>query len=320
MTGPEYAYAAFGLTVLCNRRLAGLLPARAHAGRTVRIHVSERCVGEVGAPTAPPDVTAGYERLWRTGDGSWLLRYEDAKTGQAWSMRLESDGGRIDVQRTAGVAVEDVLQIVQTVGLSTALQLAGTVVLHGSAIELDGRAIIVLGPSGAGKSTTAAAFLVSGHALLSDDIAAIQVVHGEPVVHAGMTQLRVTPKTANAVGWDPQRLPRVFETEILGDKRRVMLSESAGSFCAQARPIAGVYVLRTRGAREQGASPEVTAISPPQAVPLLLANCYRLDRLDSFRRAHLLSRLASLAQDIPVRRVRAADDLESLPLLLDALT
>ena len=45
--------------------------------------------------------------------------------------------------------------------------------LHGSAIEIDGKAYAVIGESGAGKSTLASAFLSQGYKLLSDDVIAV---------------------------------------------------------------------------------------------------------------------------------------------------
>jgi len=320
VTGPVYAYGAFGVRVLCNRRLPALAPVSADASRTVHIEIAEECVIELRAPTSRPALATGYESLWRMRDGGWVLRYGAVESAQAWMMRLENGGGRIEVSWTRSVPMDDLLQIVQTIGLASALQLAGGVVLHGCVIELGGQAIIVLGPSGAGKSTTSAAFVVAGHALLSDDIAAIEVVDEEPIVHPGLTQLRVTPTTAHALGWDPQRLPLVFGSEMLGDKRRVQLSQATGSFCAQARRIAGIYVLHARDSIEPGAPPEVAALKPRDAVPVLLANCYRISVLDHVQRGQLLGSLARVAQDVPVWRVRAADDLAALPLLLKALT
>ena len=46
-------------------------------------------------------------------------------------------------------------------------------VLHGSAVQIDGGAVVFLGPTGAGKSTTAAAFYGEGYPLLDDDIVVI---------------------------------------------------------------------------------------------------------------------------------------------------
>ena len=49
----------------------------------------------------------------------------------------------------------------------------GLLVLHGNALERDGRAIVCLGASGAGKSTLACALMQQGWRLLADDLVAI---------------------------------------------------------------------------------------------------------------------------------------------------
>lgn len=43
------------------------------------------------------------------------------------------------------------------------------VVLHASAVDLDGRALVMLAPSGGGKSTTASLLSSLGHEMLADD-------------------------------------------------------------------------------------------------------------------------------------------------------
>lgn len=45
--------------------------------------------------------------------------------------------------------------------------------LHGSAIDIDGKALVIMGKSGAGKSTLARAFLQKGYRLISDDVSLI---------------------------------------------------------------------------------------------------------------------------------------------------
>ena len=56
--------------------------------------------------------------------------------------------------------------------------LNGRVVLHGSAVVIDGVAVAIIGPSGAGKSTTAAALLRHGAGLLSDDVVVVDDADG----------------------------------------------------------------------------------------------------------------------------------------------
>lgn len=57
---------------------------------------------------------------------------------------------------------------------SVLLHRQGLLVLHGSAVMIDGLAHVFLGDKGSGKSTTAAALISSGFPLISDDVIAIE--------------------------------------------------------------------------------------------------------------------------------------------------
>lgn len=69
--------------------------------------------------------------------------------------------------------------------------LNGRVVLHGSAVVVDGAAVATIGPSGAGKSTTAAALVQRGAELLADDVVAIDMCDGRCTVLPTESHLRL---------------------------------------------------------------------------------------------------------------------------------
>lgn len=85
-------------------------------------------------------------------------------------------------------------------GTLPALLLAwrGGAPVHGSSVEIDGRAWLICGPSGAGKSTLAAALIASGEArLIADDLSILEAgTEGEPVLHAGRPAIRLFPALA----------------------------------------------------------------------------------------------------------------------------
>lgn len=77
--------------------------------------------------------------------------------------------------------------------LAAILTLAGRCVLHAAAVDVDGRAIVILGPSGSGKSTLAAALCRDGGRLVSDDVLVVDVDGGSVVCHRGNGTLRLRP-------------------------------------------------------------------------------------------------------------------------------
>ena len=67
----------------------------------------------------------------------------------------------------------------------------GYLVLHGSAIELNGEAAVFLGDKGAGKSTTAASLVARGASLIADDVVAVGLQGDVPVAVAGFQAMKL---------------------------------------------------------------------------------------------------------------------------------
>jgi hypothetical protein len=106
----------------------------------------------------------------------------------------------------------------------------GDLPLHGAAVEVDGRALLVCGPSRAGKTTLAAAFLSAGHRVLSEDLGCCRLSPA-PTVLPGPAMLRVRPDVyerfafpgTTVVGRDDERVHLALEGELRGDGRPVPL-------------------------------------------------------------------------------------------------
>lgn len=83
----------------------------------------------------------------------------------------------------------------------TALLLAfrGSIPLHGTAVEIDGEAVLICGASGAGKSTLAAGLIALGARLISDDLSVIVPGDGTgaPVLYPGRPGMQLFPAAAD---------------------------------------------------------------------------------------------------------------------------
>jgi hypothetical protein len=88
----------------------------------------------------------------------------------------------------------------QFFGTLTALLLAwrGSVPIHGTSVEIDGKAWLICGKSGAGKSTLGAALVASGAArLIGDDLSVLESAgDATPSLHAGRPGMRLFPTVA----------------------------------------------------------------------------------------------------------------------------
>ena len=93
---------------------------------------------------------------------------------------------------------------------ATLLYQRGLLVLHSSAVDIDGQCVVFIGEKGMGKSTTAMSLIRQGNRPVSDDIAAIDLNHADgPVVLPSFPQFKIWPDAAESLGHNPEELPLV---------------------------------------------------------------------------------------------------------------
>jgi hypothetical protein len=108
--------------------------------------------------------------------------------------------------------------------------------LHGSAIEINGKAYAIVGHSGAGKSTLASAFLKNGFRLLSDDIIPVAYENNIPVVIPSYPQQKLWQQSLIEFEMNYENYSPLFERE---NKYAVPIT----NFTLDTIPIAGVFEL-----------------------------------------------------------------------------
>jgi hypothetical protein len=192
------------------------------------------------------------------------------------------------------------------------------VILHGSAVAVDGRAIALVGGRGAGKSTTAYALVREGATLVADDLTVLVDGDGPPRIEGGDSRVRLNLDAAalngeslNGASGDHEALEREHAWPPL-DKREVPLPTHR----ADSLPLSAIYVL---GSREPEGVTEVTEEAPPLALTSLMSNRYATYILGPSDHARDFAALARLAGQVPVYRVRRTDSLDDLPGLARTL-
>jgi len=160
---------------------------------------------------------------------------------------------------------------------------------HASAVRIRGRAVLCAGASGAGKSSVALQLLDRGAGLLADDVAAVSVEQGEPVVEPGVALISA----------DAQEL------ELLRDDGPVSRWARLGSFDGEVRlvhpePVAGPTQIAAVFVLTRSAGPPGIRIGPPDgplAKTMLGAtfNAYYQNAERAFRHLEVSAALAARA-------------------------
>lgn len=167
----------------------------------------------------------------------------------------------------------------------------GALVLHASAVAIDGKVAIFLGETGAGKSTLSACLHQAGHQLLGDD--AIIISHNagcffaEPVYPS----LRLFPDAVSALFGDDADVSAMAH---YSDKQRVAI-QAASTLPDSPLPIGAIFLL--------SGDPDADAIAvrrpgAAQACIAALEQSFSLDPEDGARAAKRLAVASQLIENV----------------------
>jgi hypothetical protein len=199
-----------------------------------------------------------------------------------------------------------------TLAVGALLRQRGMLVLHASAVEHQGKGIVLAGSSGMGKSSLAAALCLQGLRLLSDQLCALEAPDGQtPRLLPAFPTLHLYPEALQTLGENPESLP------ILRPGLRQRVLSAGANFHTAAVPLKRLYILAA------GRNTEANTIEPvsgKEAFSALLEHVYRPDYLTGDNASSLLfTQLTSLVQGATVRRLRQVRGLSHLQQTAAAL-
>jgi hypothetical protein len=223
----QYWYRAFGLLIRSELELPipQCDPATARADLQIRL-------GPVD-PTRSDQFPKGGSIL-RAGHDEICCQAEAAAR-----ILVRSRGAEMVVDPLPGTPLDVAATWVQGAGLSLMLHQRGYLVLHASAVSVDGVAICFVGDVGKGKSTTAAAVSERGNPLLCDDLAAARATpDGKATcIRPGIPHLKLTSQSLEFLHEDA-----AAHTLVAGDEeKRVRLSRKTIS--SEPIELAAIYIL-----------------------------------------------------------------------------
>ena len=216
-------------------------------------------------------------------------------------------------------SLDDVAAILLGPVLGGLLRLRGGTSLHGCVVEIGSQAVALLGNAGVGKSTLAATLAQRGHAVLSDDVVALEERgRGQWFAQPGYPRLRVEPGALAA--FSPP-VPDGGEVFSIAGKRYVELSMAPGAnawrFRGRATRLAAMYVL-DRG-RGEGRPKAEEVAGADRLFELLRHSRDAFFPLPASRRAAELRSLGRLVADVPIRRLCCLDGMENVGATCDVL-
>ncbi len=221
-------------------------------------------------------------------------------------------GGFVTIQPELPVDSPDIRSFLFATILAILCFQKGVLPLHASAVEIDGRALLLTGNSGVGKSTLAAALVDRGFRLLSDDLCALEIADGRsPMIHPAFARVKLWHDSAAYL----QRQTANVERGVK-ESAKFHIPVADASFHPEPLPPAQIIFLRAH--REKAGEG-----------PRVLGGLEALRRFDLVHRwqlglalgqqALMFKAMARLIESVPAAEVIRGDDLEDLPSLVDTV-
>jgi hypothetical protein len=189
-------YRVSGLSVESEIELPGLIAGA--PGRAPQVTIRRGPV-----PESLPNATASGP-TWQIAGKEFLMRIPDI------ARFLLKDGREIVVAPASDATAADIPIFILGTVFGILLHQREQIVLHASAVRVNGKAVLFCGSSGAGKSTLAAALAQRGYPVVTDDVCTLTADGpAAPLVHPDGRQLKLWAQAIDRLDLAQQRGERV---------------------------------------------------------------------------------------------------------------
>ena len=225
---------------------------------------------------------------------------------------VDARGNALWAQGPHGASVEDTAIYILGPALGFVLRLRGVTCLHASAVAIDGAAVAFVGCAGAGKSSLAAAFAQRDHAVITDDVAAIEDLGDRFQVQPAYPRIRLWPESAEGLFGSREALPRITPS---WEKRYLDLNGAGFALQRSPLPLRAIYLI---GDCIDGPA-QIRSVDDKSAMLSLIAETYTTKWIAAPLRAREFDLLGRLVASVPTRVLNARDDVTRLSEACDAV-
>ncbi len=240
-------------------------------------------------------------------DGRVIVRWE-----QLCDFEVTDDGSKIRCHPWLGISWGEVNPFIQGRVLPLALSYQGAVTLHGAAVAVNGEAVALLGTSGTGKSTLSASLHALGHPLMADDLVAVWLRSGAPVVEWGAGHVRLDETSTDLVA---KRMGDSLRIDPDYDKTRVTLRTEQAT---DGIPLRTIYLLNRVDA-DLLERPETAEIPAIESLPAMMQGLSNSTILDRERKAEQFRMVTEMVGRAPVKQLRYPSDLDRIGEVCDLI-
>jgi hypothetical protein len=241
-------------------------------------------------------------------DNDFLLRFPSLA-----DFVIDGEGSYISAWLAPDTDEETLQHLLLDQVLPRVLALQGRLVLHSSAVSVDGRIIAFIGDTGQGKSTLAASFHIIGFQLLTDDGLVLKDEGGNIKAIPAYSGLRLLPESVAALF---KELPQRKVMASYSYKERVSLGNND-----EINPVElkALFVLGDPNLGDETKSIRVSRLSQRDACMELVRNSFQLDISNHAQVKTLFAAASSVAEQLPVFSLTYPRDFSRLPDVHDAI-
>ena len=279
-----------------------------------------------------PDITFQliHSPLSEPADSDWIYHWYTpsgdisislAQTDKGFLLRFPSladfaiseDGNNIDAWQVPETDAETLRHLLLDQVMPRVLAHRGSLVLHASALNMEGRAIAFVGDTGQGKSTLAASLHLAGYPLLTDDGLLVQVEEACLKALPCYPGLRLWPQSVTALF---KELPPCEAKASYSEKNRVILTSDNEIAPLE---LAVLFVLEEPDSSNGEDTVKVVPLSQREACMALICNSFKLDVTNHNQAKKLFAAASAVAKQLPVFSLSYPRDFSCLPAVHEVI-